>query len=537
MYFSEFKIIIFGENREAAESIADRLRVNSLPEDCEYNLECAAYGEECEIPVTDSAVIIDANADALRGYKRMGEERVVFLTSGCAMAELDTETLSLADDLWILPGKLVHDERLLSVYFTQLIKAMKERSDARKLKICFETAIDSIPDLVWFKDAVGAHLIVNNGFCKATEKTKEQIYKRGHYYIWDIPKEEYEQGEYVCLESEDIVIEARKTCLFDEKVKTKRGMRQFKTYKSPLIDSNGKVFGTCGIAHDVTDLSNISNELNIMLESIPFGIVIEDSLGKIITSNSFLLKYFPDARSSIGTDFEEWKDKLEGGTNVRQVHDEDEFGVMVKDKERIMRFRKEPIIDIFGEQIGGIAFFRDVTLQYEFEQQAIQCANTDFLTGLNNRRSLFNYLKSLDKGTPLTLITIDLDHFKKVNDSYGHHVGDEALVASVEVMNECFPDDFIARLGGDEFLIALVGEYPLEEVEMKTQSLLDSMRERYDSREEFEVLTASAGIAQSEITGDVHKIDDLMMHSDKALYAAKETGRAKFCVYDSVNAE
>ena len=67
-------------------------------------------------------------------------------------------------------------------------------------------------------------------------------------------KEEYEQGEYICLESEEIVLQEKKTCIFDEKVKTKHGMRQFKTYKSPIFDDNEQLIGTVGIAHDVTDL-------------------------------------------------------------------------------------------------------------------------------------------------------------------------------------------------------------------------------------------------------------------------------------------
>lgn len=74
----------------------------------------------------------------------------------------------------------------------------------------------------------------------------------------------YEQGEYICLESDEIVLEERRTCLFDEMVKSKQGMRQFKTYKSPLFDDDGTILGTVGIAHDVTDLANMGAELEIL---------------------------------------------------------------------------------------------------------------------------------------------------------------------------------------------------------------------------------------------------------------------------------
>lgn len=115
-------------------------------------------------------------------------------------------------------------------------------------------AIDSVPDLIWFKDVRGAHLKVNNAFCSAVGKTKNDVQGRGHYYIWDLKQEEYEQGEYVCLETEEIVLREKKTRAFDEKVKSKHGLRQFKTYKSPIFDEDHQVVGTVGIAHDVTDL-------------------------------------------------------------------------------------------------------------------------------------------------------------------------------------------------------------------------------------------------------------------------------------------
>ncbi len=77
-------------------------------------------------------------------------------------------------------------------------------------------------------------------------KTKDQVEGRGHYYIWDITPDEYAQGEFVCLESEEETMRSSTTLLFDEQVKTKSGMRQFKTYKSPLIDYDGTVMEPWG---------------------------------------------------------------------------------------------------------------------------------------------------------------------------------------------------------------------------------------------------------------------------------------------------
>jgi diguanylate cyclase (GGDEF)-like protein len=196
-----------------------------------------------------------------------------------------------------------------------------------------------------------------------------------------------------------------------------------------------------------------------------------------------------------------------------------------------MRFREEPIVDIFGVNIGKLQFIRDVTIQYNFEQQNIKHANTDFLTGLHNRRSLFEYLTGLKGNSKLSLIMLDLDKFKSVNDTYGHAFGDEALEITSRVLEECFPDGFIARLGGDEFLAALVGEHDLEEVEKRTQNLLDTLIKNYSGKEEFHALSASAGIVQERLAVcDMRSIEELIKRSDDALYTAKESGRARYCV-------
>jgi diguanylate cyclase (GGDEF)-like protein len=119
-----------------------------------------------------------------------------------------------------------------------------------------------------------------------------------------------------------------------------------------------------------------------------------------------------------------------------------------------------------------------------------------------------------------------------VNDSFGHHVGDEALVLTAETLKECFPNDFVARLGGDEFLVAIVGSYADGELKERTTELLNKLIVRFSERSEFSMLSASAGIAVSENKSqDKHDIDNLMRRSDNALYEAKKTGRGKYCVY------
>lgn len=520
MFLNELKIIIVSENK-APENILGRVQ---MPEDCVLDVHTySRLAEECGVSLADStappdcAVILDMTEGKTFEEYLTGSRPCTFIAM--ARAGNIPETAMSADDVWVMDG--VKDEKLLEAYFGRLLSSMKDRADSRRLRICFDTSIDSIPDLVWFKDVKGAHLKVNNGFCRAVEKTKEQIYKRGHYYIWDIPKEEYEQGDYVCLESEEIVMDARKTCLFDEKVKTKGGMRQFKTYKSPLIDSDGSIFGTCGIAHDVTDLVNINSELEIILESIPYGVVIEDSGCKVLSANKEFRKYF--SGKIVGINFEDWKQKM--------LSDSYDISVQVNGQEKILVFREQAIVDIFGEQIGKLNLFRDVTIERIYEQTTLRNANTDFLTGLHNRRSLFSHLRQISKKPQISLITVDLDNFKKVNDNYGHQKGDDALVAASDILMKQFPDDYIARLGGDEFLVVISGRRSEEELQAAGDKLLIAFKERFSADEAFSVITASAGIAYGIVKkGGTHDMEKLLHNSDSALYEAKNAGKARCCM-------
>lgn len=433
-------------------------------------------------------------------------------------------------ELWVVPQNSNCAEELIKSYFSAFIRKIKMSFDHRRLLICHVTAADDSPDLIWYKDLQGAHMLTNKAFCETVGKTKEQIYKKGHYYIWDIPQEEYEQGDYVCLESEQIVIDAGKTCMFDEKVKTKNGMRQLVTAKSPLYDVNGELFGTCGVARDVTDLHKIDSELRVVLESVPFGIMLEDNDESLISANKSLKKYFPEIEQYEGQNCSEWKLKVMGEAIDAGVN---EFAVKHNGLPRIVRFTKRSVTDIFGETIGQLIIFQDMTAERLFQKQAVEHANTDFLTGLNNRRSLFAYLDKVKKtSSQLSMITVDLDNFKKVNDTCGHKMGDDVLVQTAEMLNSCFKTDFISRLGGDEFLVVITRNVTDSQLRQETQRLVDSFEQRFRDKRELAVMTLSAGISTGILPDDgAHNAENLMYESDCALYEAKKSGKSRCCFY------
>ncbi len=322
----------------------------------------------------------------------------------------DYDEFSYISDIWIKP--LV--EKSIRFLFGTYQKLQKEKKDNWLMQNYLDTLIDATPDLIWFKDKEGAHLKVNNAFCSTVNKSKEQIAGRGHYYIWDIEPEEYSKGEFICMESEEEVMKAKKTCVFEERVLIKNEMRLLNTYKSPLFDLDGSVMGTVGHAHDITD----------------------------------------DRRN---------------------------------------------------------------------QEQIIKNANTDFLTQLYNRRYFYAWLGE-HQYEPLTIVYMDLDYFKEVNDRFGHDVGDEVLVKVADLLRAAFPQQLIARMGGDEFVIAFTGEYVMRAIGDKCDVFLTELKKTYQDTP-MNFLSASVGISKTD--GTDKDPESLIIESDAAMYEMKKKRRCQ----------
>ncbi len=149
-------------------------------------------------------------------------------------------------------------------------------------------------------------------------------------------------------------------------------------------------------------------------------------------------------------------------------------------------------------------------------------ANSDSLTGIFNRRCFFTKMSAfLMTKLPISLIMIDVDNFKRINDSYGHSAGDEALKQLAEILrNNTRHSDIIARLGGEEF--AVVMPQTSDENALK---LAERIRQVIESKvfvfgSAADKMTVSIGVATTKITMNA---DCFLNYADKALYRAKET--------------
>ncbi|WP_342596362.1 GGDEF domain-containing protein [Salinicola lusitanus] len=182
-------------------------------------------------------------------------------------------------------------------------------------------------------------------------------------------------------------------------------------------------------------------------------------------------------------------------------------------------------------QSAWLIWSLDITRRKAMEHKLHQLASTDALTGLHNRRALWRAaVKRLrrDRNAPLSVLLIDIDHFKRINDEYGHPVGDQALCALARQLDELMQEDaLLGRIGGEEFAVVLSGMSP-EAVALMAERLRAAVADTPLVVNDAVTLsmTLSIGLTQRH---ENDSLKSLMMRADRALYRAKAEGRNRCC--------
>ncbi len=498
------------------------------PEDC--IVTATEISSVAEISDYDTGVIFDGITDLFRHYDGRAKKAVILETADisaiASSSGEDCDLLKKADFIFAMPDGQRYSFTLLSNYIYSFIRDIKSHSDARRLEICFNTAIDSTPDLIWFKNRLGQHLMVNDSFCGVVHKTKDDIYKKGHCYIWGVPEEQ----ENDCNASDNMVISTRETHEFEEEVRFGEGRRMIHSYKSPLIDDSGNVFGSCGIGKDVTGLGNISKELEIITGNLPYGTILVDEQDNIISVNHIMELMIIGGKNMVGAKYHDWLKSL-SLEDLGEMNGSRLVAVTTEHGRRIYEVITSNLQDIFQENYGKFVLIIDATVSYYAEQENIRNANTDYLTGLANRRGMMSMLSQREEGGPLTVISIDLDRFKNVNDTYGHQMGDNVLVLFASELRAYFVDDFVFRIGGDEFLVLSFREESKDNVKKNVDAFIAEVTRKFADTSEFKGLSLSAGIAQTSKFVAVQSAEKIIRRSDEALYNAKRAGRGCSTIY------
>ncbi|WP_166434266.1 diguanylate cyclase domain-containing protein [Vibrio viridaestus] len=326
------------------------------------------------------------------------------------------------------------------------------------------------------------------------------------------------------------------------------------------IYENGELCRLIGAFQDVSDRKLIeqkmsenerlilskNKELSAILNHIPQGVAVYDSNGRLKYWNNqhvkiyekspdqiyirqhfveFLMMYCEHENSDIGPE------QLMLSMNQAFEHD--------TTLRHLFYLKSGKIVEALYSKLpddGWICTSEDITEQEKSREKIHYAAHHDILTGLANR-SLFNdYVDTLSDSLADTqqhiLMLIDLDHFKAVNDTYGHSIGDSVLKDVAQRLTSSVREtDLVCRLGGDEFAIILSGQDNLMSIATKmAKRIVELVSMPYSIGDNLEV-KIGVSIGLSEIDKQDIKLNEALKQADKALYTVKREGRNNYLFY------
>ena len=416
------------------------------------------------------------------------------------------------------------------------IAAMNLARTERRLRAIAE----NIPALVAHIDKDQRYVFVNKKLASTLHKSSEELLGAALHQVW--PTALYNANrQYIerALAGESVQFESR----LDNS-----GVEQhFQAAYIPDWDNQNKVAGFFAMVVDVTaiktnELRRIANEkrLRTITDNIPVGITYIDAALRFQFVNATMCTWTATAAEDIvGTSvrdvigeaaFTERTDyfaRVLSGQQVEFVQTSSVLGA-----ERVLQSTYVPDIADDGTVKGFYTLSSDISALKKTENELIQLARFDALTGLKNRVSLFETIHAVRarcrrNRTPFVLMYLDIDHFKTINDSHGHSVGDLVLQEFARRLGLAVREtDSVARLGGDEFVIVLEALQSEANACDVAQKILDKMHLPWVLNGDKLVITTSIGILY-----DVdHRLSpqELLKQADDRLYDAKNKGRDQF---------
>jgi len=289
-----------------------------------------------------------------------------------------------------------------------------------------------------------------------------------------------------------------------------------------------------------------SDRLYAALEGMPQGLSMFDDQQRLIISNArYAAMYGLHAGlTEPGTPVRSiLEQRLKNGTATVDTEGFLEEGLAFAAQSAVITFEHQlqdgRIIALTKAPLssgGAVIVHADVTEKRNSEKQIAFLAHHDALTGLANRVQLRQHIeKTLDhvgRGGTASILCLDLDNFKIINDTLGHSVGDALLCAVSARLRDLVSDkDLISRTGGDEFSIVQSGaEQPMEAAAALAARILEALSMPFELGDHHVVIGASVGVAIAPADGD--NADQLLKNADMALYRAKADGRARFHFFE-----
>ncbi len=422
--------------------------------------------------------------------------------------------------------------------------AQERLSSARQM---LEQVINTVPLQVFWKDWQLNYLGCNLAFARFVgEERPQDIVGKNDF---DLTSRKY--AELYRLDDARVMQTEQAKHNFVEPIELPDGSQHWlETSKIPLRDGQGQIVGVLGVFQDITE--RLQSEERLLqaakvFESTTDGVVITDAETHIVAVNRAFTEITgygeAEARGHTprllqsGRHDEHfyqsvWNSIKQTGSWSGEIWNRRKGGEVYPEWLNISAVRDE------AERLTNyVGVFSDLSQVKRSEEELEQLAHYDPLTGLPNRL-LFNarldhaLLRVEREGMVLTLLFIDLDHFKIVNDGLGHPTGDKLLQEVAQRLSQAVrSEDTVARLGGDEFVVALEGLENTLRVSNLAEKLLDGLTSPFEIDGNTIFIGASIGISSYPMDG----LDGttLLKNADAAMYSAKEEGRNTYRFYNA----
>jgi diguanylate cyclase (GGDEF)-like protein/PAS domain S-box-containing protein len=415
-----------------------------------------------------------------------------------------------------------------------------------RLKVdALHAVLDEMGAYIFTKDIHGCYTFANRKVLELFGFPLDQVLGKDDSHFFDLSISNELRVNDLRVMQHGEVIEQEETNVIRETGET----RTYWSIKKPLRDASGLIIGMCGISSDITERKRLEVQiheqkhlLDTVMNNVEAHIYMKDSTGTYLYANRKTAEMFSLSPEQIvgKRDIElmpkEDADHLwQLDSQVFETQTKQQGEESFKDASGRMRHYwtvKIPLQSAaHGDSLIGLS--TDITELHLLKEELQRQASTDSLTGLYNRRYFYDFARrefsrSKRSKLPLSVIAIDIDHFKMINDQHGHPMGDAVLCAMakrcLEVIREA---DVLARTGGEEFSL-LLPETSLNTA-MEIAERLRCLLQGHD----LQVgpapidITISLGVASYKKTEN--SFDKLFSRADHALLQAKQLGRNRVC--------
>ncbi|MGE5415794.1 MAG: EAL domain-containing protein [Acidobacteriota bacterium] len=421
----------------------------------------------------------------------------------------------------------------------------KENEDTLRLKEeRYRNILETIEDGCFEVDLAGNFTFFNNWVLRTVGCTEKELLGMNYREYMD---DENAERVYTAFNRVFRTLESIEE--LDWQVIRKDGEKLYvEASISPILSSHGVVVGFRGIVRDITirkeaeeALRQSENKYRLVFENSPLGILHFDKKGQITACNENLCKIFEASKDfMMGTNLLSMSDTklvhavkkaLAGKIGIF----EGEYTLPSSNKGIPLEAQFAPVMSETGIFLGGVGIVADVTERKEYEETIRHLAYHDALTGLPNRLLFYDRLSlalshAQRNNESLSIMFLDLDNFKLINDTLGHSVGDRLLQeVSRRLTGLVRAGDTISRMGGDEFVFLFPGISQSQGALGLAKKIVESFTQPFevDSTE----LRVSASIGISLYPTDGQDVATLMKNADAALYHAKEKGRNTYKLF------